>query len=165
MTVARHWHSVTKLDSYLCVAGGYPNGDTVELYDPKKDKWTLLSPMNRSRGCPAFVKFNESLYVIGEDDMVERMDFWENDWIEVLPPEKITQIESENRNTIFQVDSFEESDIITHGIIVGREFIVIKKNGEFGRITIDTNGVCSFDLLGKSKNETDQPRRHFLYQN
>lgn len=78
--------AVAELDEYFCIAGGYADyraTNSVEIYDPRKDAWTLLPPLNKPRSFCAIFKWNESLYAMGGHSVLERFDSWKNSWTEV----------------------------------------------------------------------------------
>lgn len=65
----------------------------------------------------------------------------------------------------FQMESFPGSTDVTNSVETGDGVFVVKSSGEFGRVTVDEDGVCSFQRLGKSKYKSQYTRRHFLFQN
>lgn len=86
MNYARYSHSVTKLDDYFCVAGGFSDGqriNAVEVYDPKSNEWTQKTPMNKSRNAFALIKSSHTLFALGNDDAIEAYNSWSDRWTEV----------------------------------------------------------------------------------
>lgn len=84
MTVARSFPSVAVLKEYIYVAGGQACQKyvaLVELYDPKKDAWVKLAPMNNARAAFALFELNGFLYATGSE--IEKYDPWKNCWAEV----------------------------------------------------------------------------------
>lgn len=85
MKVARNNPAVAVLNGYIYVAGGsYSQSSTLELFDPKKDEWIELSPMNRARPGFALSPFKGYLYAMGHSSSIERYDPWKNRWTKVL---------------------------------------------------------------------------------
>ena len=85
---------VAALDGFLYATGGR-DGDhrtlkLVEKYDPEKNTWMEVAPMNTGRRWHAVVAFNNFLYAIGGRNdheiiaTVERYDPRENKWTEVV---------------------------------------------------------------------------------
>lgn len=61
--------------------------------------------------------------------------------------------------------SFDESALITNAIEIGGNIVGIMRNGKFGRIEFDGRNDCSFIPLSKSKYESTEKGRHFLWEN
>lgn len=88
MNSSRRFASVTTLNGFIYIAGGYTNWckwrtSSFELYDPKTDQWTELARMNESRVCFALNESNGFLYAMGDDKLVERFEPYKNNWMEV----------------------------------------------------------------------------------
>lgn len=59
------------LNNKLYVCGGYDgfaSSDTVEMYDPKNDKWTILCNMRKHRSATGITAFNSMIYAAGGHD-------------------------------------------------------------------------------------------------
>lgn len=85
MNVARHNAScVIVEDKFIIVAGGSNDQNvainSVELYDPKNDKWLKLASMNMRRDSFALINSNRFSYAIGFDAFIERISPEKNCW-------------------------------------------------------------------------------------
>lgn len=93
MNVKRDFASIAILDGHIFIAGGYTwssgksGSSSVEVYDPKKDKWVQIAEMNKGRSSFALLESNGSLYAIGYDKVSERYDPVQNSWTEVCEME------------------------------------------------------------------------------
>jgi N-acetylneuraminic acid mutarotase len=69
---ARQEVGVAELQGRIYVAGGYrldrSSANTVEVYDPAADLWSLASPMPQGLNHAAAVAVGDRLYVLGGDD-------------------------------------------------------------------------------------------------
>lgn len=65
------------LNDRLYVCGGYDgitSLNTVECYDPDRDTWTLLAPMNKHRSAAGLVAFDGHIYALGGHDGLSIFD-------------------------------------------------------------------------------------------
>ncbi len=63
---------VAELQGRIYVAGGYrlnrSSANTVEVYDPATDRWSMAAPMPQGRNHPAAAVVGDRFYVLGGDD-------------------------------------------------------------------------------------------------
>lgn len=99
MNVARMYPAVTILNGYIYIAGGSFYGydydfdyrkkkifatDSVELFDPRTDEWTKLTPTKEHRGIFTLTESNGFLFAMGgETRTIERFEPYKNSWKEV----------------------------------------------------------------------------------
>lgn len=68
MNVCRGGVGLTTLGQYLCAVGGHDGKvylNSAEMYDPKKDKWEIISSMNTSRAGAGLVTLDASFSLPG----------------------------------------------------------------------------------------------------
>ncbi|PWA34422.1 development/cell death domain, Galactose oxidase, beta-propeller [Artemisia annua] len=84
MHAERCYAAVSKLDGEFFVFGGGTRGqwfDTVESYDPAKNRWTFCPPLNQKNGSLAGATVKDKIYALGGGNgvdchsAVEMLDF------------------------------------------------------------------------------------------
>lgn len=88
MNTARWNASATISNGFIYIAGGYTSWyssktASVELYDPKIDKWTEITPMNEPRVAFALIESNGFLLAMGCSNVIEKFEPHNNRWLEV----------------------------------------------------------------------------------
>lgn len=87
MMQRRYKYAAAVMNDRIYVAGGEfdPNTqlDSVECYDPVRNKWVQLANMNHPRSLFALVECDGTLYAMGHHESVERYDSLGNNWTDV----------------------------------------------------------------------------------
>lgn len=94
MLTERRSTAIATLSNKIFVMGGHSTItgilNSVECYDPIKDEWSNVAPLNEIRSAAKAKVINGQLYVVGgENDTlpvrnIERYDQLENKWIVVI---------------------------------------------------------------------------------
>lgn len=94
MNVSRRNAAVTVLNGYIYIAGGLKNGyviNSVEIYDPQTDEWSIVKPMNKPRYDFALIASKGFLYAMASwcVSVVERFHPYTNCWTMVCVYRKL----------------------------------------------------------------------------
>lgn len=148
------------LDLYICVAGGLEGnkfGGPVEVYSPSSNQWFELPYMNETRTKFGLFELNGFLYAIGHKEHIEKYDPWFNQWTEVYAI-FYKRVELPNFKNVFvlsQIDSFDDCEMVTSTIKIEGQIYAMMTNGKLGRIQIDENDECSFEILIDTGHDSD----------
>lgn len=91
MSRMRALASTAVLNEYICIAGGDETNMNssvpyapVELYDPKLDEWTQMTPLDIPGNRHAITEWRGSLYAIGglkgQSSVMKKFDSLKNKW-------------------------------------------------------------------------------------